>query len=130
MICQHYEIVYSGVYIKQIMIITSEFLPAYFGHGDLKIKVRQWLATGQCFSLDTPVSSINKTDRHDITKILLKVALNTITTLWSYISFKIPRSTTLNRRSSFLLILDMEISKLNIEKKKTIVNNLKSFFFK
>jgi hypothetical protein len=26
----------------------------------------------------TPVSSINKTDRHDITEILLKVALNTI----------------------------------------------------
>jgi hypothetical protein len=25
-----------------------------------------------------PVSSINKTDRHDITEILLKVALNTI----------------------------------------------------
>jgi hypothetical protein len=30
------------------------------------------------FSLDTPVSSINNTDRHDITEILLKVALNTI----------------------------------------------------
>ena len=27
----------------------------------------------------TPVSSTNKTDRHDITEILLKVALNTIT---------------------------------------------------
>jgi hypothetical protein len=26
----------------------------------------------------SPVSSINKTDRHDITEILLKVALNTI----------------------------------------------------
>jgi hypothetical protein len=31
------------------------------------------------FSLGTPVSSTNKTDRHDITEILLKVALNTIT---------------------------------------------------
>jgi hypothetical protein len=29
--------------------------------------------------LGTPVSSPNKTDRHDITEILLKVALNTIT---------------------------------------------------
>jgi hypothetical protein len=36
-------------------------------------KVCQWLATGPM------VSSINKTDRHDITEILLKVALNTIT---------------------------------------------------
>ena len=30
------------------------------------------------FSLSTPVSPTNKTDRHDITEILLKVALNTI----------------------------------------------------
>ena len=29
-------------------------------------------------SWSTPVSSTNKTDRHDITEILLKVALNTI----------------------------------------------------
>jgi hypothetical protein len=38
-------------------------------------QVCQWLATGRWFSL---VSSTNKTDRHDITEILLKVALNTI----------------------------------------------------
>jgi membrane-bound inhibitor of C-type lysozyme len=31
------------------------------------------------FSPHTPVSSTNKTDHHDITEILLKVALNTIT---------------------------------------------------
>jgi hypothetical protein len=30
-------------------------------------------------SLGTPDSCINKTDRHDITEILLNVALNTIT---------------------------------------------------
>jgi hypothetical protein len=30
------------------------------------------------FSPGSPVSSTNKTDRHDITEILLKVALNTI----------------------------------------------------
>jgi len=41
-------------------------------------KVCQWLATGRCFSPGTPVSSTNKTDRHEITEILLKVALNTI----------------------------------------------------
>jgi hypothetical protein len=34
--------------------------------------------TGQWFSPGTPVSYTNKTDRHDITEILLKVALNTI----------------------------------------------------
>ena len=41
-------------------------------------KVCQWLATGRLFSLDTPVSSTNKTNRHDITEMSLQVALNTI----------------------------------------------------
>ena len=41
-------------------------------------KVYQWLATCQWFSQSPPVSSTNKTDRHDIAEILLKVALNTI----------------------------------------------------
>ena len=41
-------------------------------------KVCQWLATGRWFSPGPPVSSTNKTDRHDITEILLKVALHTI----------------------------------------------------
>ena len=40
-------------------------------------KVCQWLATALWFS---PVSSTNKTDGHNITEIVLKVALNTITT--------------------------------------------------
>jgi len=38
----------------------------------------QWFAAGLWFSPGTPVSSTNKADRHDITEILLKVALNTI----------------------------------------------------
>jgi hypothetical protein len=42
-------------------------------------KVCQWLAAGRWFSPGTPLSSNNKTDRHDITEIMLKVALNTIT---------------------------------------------------
>ena len=42
-------------------------------------KVCQWLATGQWFSPGTSVSSTNKTDCHDITKLLFKVALNAIT---------------------------------------------------
>jgi hypothetical protein len=42
-------------------------------------KVCQWLAAGRWFYLGTSISSINKADRHDITDILLKVALNTKT---------------------------------------------------
>ena len=61
----------------------------------------QWLETGRWFSPGTPVSSTNKTDRHDITEILLKVALDTFKqtnkkqtyVLWQnclyYISFRI-----------------------------------------
>jgi hypothetical protein len=45
----------------------------------VRYKVRQWLGAGRWFSPGTPVSSTNKTDRHDIAEILLKVTLNTIT---------------------------------------------------
>jgi hypothetical protein len=50
-----------------------------FQHDDLlSIITVQLLATGRWFSPGTQVSSTNKIDRHDITEILLKVALNTI----------------------------------------------------
>jgi len=42
------------------------------------IKFCQWLAAGRWLSPGPPDSYTNKTDRHDITEILLKVALNTI----------------------------------------------------
>jgi hypothetical protein len=47
-------------------------------HWTLCDKVCQWFTTGRWFSPWTPVSSINKTAHHDITAILMKVALNTI----------------------------------------------------
>ena len=56
-------------------------------------KVCYLLVTGRWFSQDTPVSSTNKTDRHDITELLLKVALNTITIKTTTQFFKIPRTT-------------------------------------
>ena len=39
-------------------------------------EVCQWLVAGQWFSLGTPVPSTNKSACHNITEILLKVALN------------------------------------------------------
>jgi hypothetical protein len=39
------------------------------------------------FSPDTLVSATNKTDLHDITEILLKVAFNTITLILTVFSF-------------------------------------------
>jgi hypothetical protein len=41
-------------------------------------EVNSILTAGQLFSPGTPVSSTNKTDRHDMTEILLTVALDTI----------------------------------------------------
>jgi len=59
----------------QSMPITTKVVSLNSAHG----KVCQWLAAGGWFSSGTPVSSTNKTDHHDITEILLKVALKTIT---------------------------------------------------
>jgi hypothetical protein len=52
-------------------------------------KVCQWLATGRWFSPDIPVSSTNKTDHHDITEMLFKVALNAIKPTQSEITFQV-----------------------------------------
>jgi len=53
-------------------------------------KVCQWLVTGRWFSPVTQVSSTNKTDCHDITEILLKVVLNTVTiTQWQNVLLQI-----------------------------------------
>ena len=49
----------------------------FFLHKFSSVKVCQWFVTGRWFSPGTLLSSTNKTDRHDINEILLKVALNT-----------------------------------------------------
>ena len=65
------------------MPITTNVVTLNPAHGGVYSiqcdKVCQSLATGRRFSQGTLVSSTNKTDSHDITEILLKVALNTIT---------------------------------------------------
>ena len=45
-------------------------------HNEHSLQLRHTI--GLWFSPGPPVSSTNKTDLHDITKILLKMALNTI----------------------------------------------------
>jgi hypothetical protein len=51
-------------------------------------KVCQWPAAGRWFPPGPPISSTNKTYRHDITGILLKVALNTIKPTNDYLNQK------------------------------------------
>jgi hypothetical protein len=75
-------------------------------------KVCQWLAAGQWFSQGTPVSSINKTDCHDNTEILLKVTLNTITIKISK-SFKTKMKNIVQR-----CIIDGRLIKSPLFKKK------------
>ena len=55
------------------MPITTDVVSSILGQGEMY----NIIATGRWFSPGTPVSSTNKTDRHDITEILLIVALNT-----------------------------------------------------
>ena len=76
-------------------------------------KVCQWLAPGQLFSPGTPVTSTNKTDRHNIAEILLKIALKTIILTLSLTSVNMyysrgTASVLLNVRHTFIneIILD------------------------
>ena len=78
----------TGVFVFKFHIIISisvSFLPLCLRswrdvlNTTLCDKVCQLLATDQWFSAGTLVSFTNKTDRHDITEIVLNVALNTIT---------------------------------------------------
>jgi hypothetical protein len=59
----------------QSLPITTKVVNSNPVHGDITTicdKACQWLVTGRWFS---PVSSTNKTDRHDIAEILLQVEL-------------------------------------------------------
>jgi hypothetical protein len=88
-LCMHIEVVVvvwyldSQLPVQSMPIITKVVFELRSRRGLLDTtlcdKVCQWLATGRWFSPGTPVSSTNKTDRHNMTEILLKVALNSIT---------------------------------------------------
>ena len=68
----------------QSVPITTKVVSSNPVHGDCLLdttlcdKICQWLATGRWFCPGTSVSSTNKTDRNDITEILLKVTINII----------------------------------------------------
>ena len=64
----------------QNLLISFKPIKCKLNYSHVKIcdKVCQWLATGLWFSPDSLVSSTNKTDCHDITEILVTVALSII----------------------------------------------------
>jgi hypothetical protein len=88
---QHLEIYWLMDYcvtsnvVTVIMVVgfTTTYTNSAYYHWCCEIRARcttlcdkicRWLVTGRCFSPGPPVFSTNKTDRHDITEILLKVA--------------------------------------------------------
>ena len=76
-------------------------------------KVRQWLATSQWFSPGTPVSSTNKTDRHDMTEIFLIVALNIITIFVNHVSGNISCDCQTDLVSFFVLWFEWRMGPFN-----------------
>jgi hypothetical protein len=88
-----WEVVDRFVTLGELLTITflwflyskrSRVFPDKHKMERILVKVCQWLATGRWFSPGTPVSSINKTDHHDIADILLKVASMTIKHVMQY----------------------------------------------
>ena len=61
---------------NRVNLEYSIFVHVYL---DYLVTMHLFSLPGLWFSADTLVFSTNKTDRHDITEILLKLALNTIT---------------------------------------------------
>jgi hypothetical protein len=83
-ICQGYD----GYVLLVLVTMRSSFhfvwrfltrLARRMSKVEPELHVCQWRAAGLWFSLGTRVSSTNKTGRLDITEIVLKVVLNTIT---------------------------------------------------
>ena len=66
----------------QSVPITTTVVSSNPAHGDvysIQLYVIKFVSDLSLVSPGTPVSSTNKADHHDITQVLLKVALNTIT---------------------------------------------------
>ena len=68
----------GNTYIKQTIKTCTDSLPLKRLPEYPEKTTVQWFATGRWFSPGIPASSTNKTDRHDIAEILLKVVLNSI----------------------------------------------------
>ena len=67
----------QSVPISSIVVSSNPVHGEVYSIQHYVIKFVMSLATGQWFSPGTAVSSANKTDCHNITEILLKMALNT-----------------------------------------------------
>jgi len=95
-------------------------------------KVYQWLVSGGWFYTGTPVSSTNKTDRHDITEILLILALNTIAhpthlgwslgCIWKLLILSLKKNTNKRSVSAVVLYVPNNTEKMHTQKIQTKTN--------
>ena len=89
-------------------------------------KVCQWFMTDRLFSPGTLVSSANKTDSHDISEILLKVALNTITLIYCWLNNKCVHSVQVYNECLFIVTGSQLISSCSSHLISTQQNTLVS----
>jgi hypothetical protein len=90
-------------------------------------KFFQWLVTGWWFCPVTPVSSTNKTDHHDKTEILMKVALNTITLTLNYWRLQDNRNNSWPSSLEKTIQSDNNKENLNLNLiKKSVIKNMKN----
>ena len=61
-----------------MLLLSVKSRPYIYIYPEYRTKWKKISGGSVVFSMYTPVSFTNKTDRHDITEIFLKVALNTI----------------------------------------------------
>ena len=73
-------------------------------------KVYRWFAIGLWFSPGTLVSFTNNTDHNDITEILLKVALNTITLTLTINLFKVFPKENVNYVGFMIKVPDLKLT--------------------
>jgi hypothetical protein len=73
---------FTTTYATSAVPVTTNVASSNTIHGEvysIQKYLKKFVSDLRWVSLGTPVSCTNKTDRHDITEILLNVALNTIT---------------------------------------------------
>jgi hypothetical protein len=80
----------------------------------------RWLSACRWFSPGTLVSSTNKTDHHDITEILLKVALTTITHQFLLLVFHLLSVKNLDVKCLCTSLLDIFICSINFNKGEAV----------